>query len=93
VPTRRARHTITETPPVERALRRLRSLAPGARIDLKELVIIGADAKAARLQRTADGGVEHHRAVVEDFLALRADDRLDPAAGLALHESGWARPG
>ena len=78
---------------MERALRRLRSLEPGAPIDFKELLILGAQAKAARLKRTAEGGTEHGSALVEEFLALRADDRLDAAAGLALHQSGWARGG
>lgn len=93
MPTRRQRHTITETPRVERALRRLRGLEPGGRIDFKELVILGAEAKAARLERTAGPGTDHRGALVEEFLALRADDRVDAAAGLELHESGWARAG
>ena len=90
MPTRRPRHTITETPPVERALRRLRALRSGSRVDFKELVILGAEEKAARLEREGDGS-QRHEALIEEFLALRADDRLDAAAGLALHEDGWAR--
>ena len=78
---------------MERALRRLRSIDPGARIDLKELVILGAQVKAAGLEREEHSGVERRRALVEEFLALRADERLDAEAGLALHESGWARIG
>ena len=89
MPTRRPRHTITETPPVERALRRLRALRSGAQIDFKELVILGAEEKAARLQRDGEGA-QRHETLIEEFLALRADDRIDAAAGLALHESGWA---
>jgi hypothetical protein len=88
MPTRLPRHTITETPPVERALRRLRQLRPGQRIDFKELVVLGAREKATQLEAEAhhaDGG----RAPIEEFLALRADERLEPEAGLALHESGW----
>jgi len=88
VPTSPARHTFTETPAVERGLRRLRSIDPGARIDFKELVILGAQAKTGQLER---GGAERRRGLVEEFLALRADDRADVGAGLALHESGWAR--
>ena len=88
MPTRRPRHTVTETPPVERALRRLRTLQPGA-IDFKELVILGAHEKAARLERGGDGTDRSSR--IEDFLALRASERLDAGAGLALHESGWTR--
>jgi hypothetical protein len=91
VPTSRARHTFTETPPVERALHRLRSIDPSARIDFKELVILGAQAKTAQLERAGAGGADRRRALVDEFLALRADDRLDAGAGLALHESGWTR--
>jgi hypothetical protein len=91
MPTSRARHTFTETPPVERALRRLRSIEPGARIDFKELVILGAQAKTAQLERAGGGDTERRRALVEEFLALRASHGLDADAGLALHESGWAR--
>ncbi len=93
MPTRRARHTITETQPVERALRRLRTLEPGTPVDFKELVILGAQVKAERLERGERSAGEHRRALVEELLALRADDRLDAAAGLALHDSGWVRDG
>lgn len=91
MPTRRQRHTITETPPVQRALRRLRALEEETRIDFKELVILGAEAKVSRLERGEAGGVERRRALLEEFLALRADDGLDAGSGLALHESAWAR--
>jgi hypothetical protein len=49
VPTTRPRHTITETPPVQEALDELRAKLNGERIDLAELVILGARAKARRL--------------------------------------------
>ena len=50
MPTTRPRHTITETPPVQEALDELRAKLNGERIDLAELVILGAHAKARRLQ-------------------------------------------
>lgn len=90
VPTRRPRHTITETPPVERALRRLRALQPEAPIDLKELVILGAEVKAARLADDDDVSARQ-RQRIERFLARRHGDGVDAEAGLALHESGWVR--
>ena len=93
MPTKRPRHTITETPPVERALRRLRTLEPGVPTDFKELVILGAQTKAARLERGERGAGEQRRALVEELLGLRADDRLDVATGLALHDSAWVRDG
>lgn len=49
MPTARPRHTITETPPVQEALDELRAKLNGERIDLAELVILGARAKARRL--------------------------------------------
>jgi hypothetical protein len=90
MPTRLPRHTITETPPVERALRRLRQLRPGQRIDFKELVMIGAREKATQLEAEADKA-RKGRAPIDEFLALRADEGLEPEAGLSLHESGWVR--
>jgi hypothetical protein len=51
VPTTRPRHTITETPPVQKALEELRSnLDEGERIDFAELVALGARVKARRLR-------------------------------------------
>jgi hypothetical protein len=69
MPTTRPRHTITETPPVNRALDELRAqmretstgLYPGLRkdrIDFAELVILGAQAKAERLRRDGEAARE-----------------------------------
>jgi hypothetical protein len=90
MPTRRPRHTITETAPVEQALRRLRALAPADGIDLKELVILGAHQKADDLERNGDAQQRREREL-EAFLALRAADGIDAEAGLVLHDDGWAR--
>ena len=90
MPTRLPRHTITETPPVERALRRLRQLRPGQQIDFKELIVLGAREKASQLEAEA-GTARQGRAPIEEFLSLRANAGLDPDAGLSLHESGWVR--
>jgi hypothetical protein len=61
VPTTRPRHTITETPPVNKALDELRAQmrenSPWLRedrIDFAELVILGAKAKAERLRRESE---------------------------------------
>ncbi|MGI8846525.1 MAG: hypothetical protein ACR2HC_10235 [Thermoleophilaceae bacterium] len=50
MPTDRRRHAITETPPVQEALDRLRSELGADRVDLGELVVLGADEKLARLR-------------------------------------------
>lgn len=50
MPTKRPRHMITETPPVEEALAELRAALGSERIDFAELVVVGARAKARELR-------------------------------------------
>jgi hypothetical protein len=69
----------------------LRALDPEAPIDFKELVILGAETKSDELEGRDGGAVRRREAVVDEFLALRANKRLDAIAGLALHDTGWAR--
>jgi hypothetical protein len=59
VPTTRPRHTITETPPVQAALDKLRSrLGEAERIDFAELVRLGAEAKARQLAADDDAAAK-----------------------------------
>ncbi len=51
MPTTRPRHTITETPPVQEALDRLREQMGSQRLDFAELVVLGAEEKERRLRR------------------------------------------
>jgi len=89
VPTKRRRHAITETPPVQAALDELRAELHSDRLELSELVILGAQAKVARVR------AEHDQAVV---LRRRLADRVrsrdlpvDRAAADEVRRSGWAR--
>ena len=50
MPTKRPRHTITETPPVEEALDELRAELDDEGIDFAELVIVGARTKVSELR-------------------------------------------
>jgi hypothetical protein len=50
MPTKRPRHMITETPPVEEALAELRAALGNDQIDFAELVIVGARTKARELR-------------------------------------------
>ncbi|CAN5486696.1 hypothetical protein BH20ACT15_BH20ACT15_14610 [soil metagenome] len=50
MPTKRPRHMVTETPPVEEALAELRKALGSERVDFAELVIVGARVKARELR-------------------------------------------
>lgn len=89
MPTSRARHTITETPPVERALKRLRDLEPDG-LDFKDLLIRGATARADELEQQMGPGAPTKQDLIERFLRIGPDE-LDFEAGLAVHDGGWLR--
>jgi hypothetical protein len=63
MPTTRPRHTITETPPVQEALDRLREQMGSQKVDFAELVVLGAEEKRRQLHR-------------DDEAVLAAQERL-----------------
>ena len=65
MPTKRRRHAITETPPVEEALNELRDELSGERIDFGELVIRGAREKLAELRAEESRGAERRRELAD----------------------------
>lgn len=90
MPTKRRRHAITETPPVQQALDELREELGVDRVELGELVVLGAGAKLAaiRAQRSED-------ASLRTSLAERVRSRgveADIHASDEVRHSGWARP-
>jgi hypothetical protein len=89
VPTQHRRHAITETPPVRTALDELRHELPGERVDLGELVILGARQKVAQLRMERGRQLALRRQ-----LAQRVRDRripVDPAVADEVRRAGWAR--
>jgi len=90
VPTTRPRHTITETPPVQEALDELRSkLGEGERIDFAELVALGAEVKARRLD-IDDAANRAARKRVADMIRTGSFPwRSDFEAAEKVHRSGW----
>jgi hypothetical protein len=89
MPTKHRRRAITETPPVQAALEELQNELGSDRIELGELVVLGADAKLAALRAERDGGAELRRR-----LADRVRSRELPVSREAAEEvrtSGWAR--
>jgi hypothetical protein len=77
----RPRHSITETPPVHEALQELRAKLNGERIDLAELVILGARAKARRLPEGGDSEkARRARKELADWILNGTGPQMDIAA-------------
>jgi hypothetical protein len=90
VPTRRRRHAITETPPVQAALDELREALGDDRVEMGELVILGAQEKLSRVRAERDD-----TAVLRRRLADRIRSRdvpVDRAAADEVRRAGWVRP-
>src|SRR3954462_11515716 len=90
IPTKHPRHAITETPPVRAALDELRGELGQSRVELGELVILGANAKLAQLRAQRADVAERRRELADRI--RRADLELDVAAADEVRRSGWARP-
>jgi hypothetical protein len=89
MPTKRRRHAITETPPVQAALDELRQALGEDGVELGELVVLGAGVKLEAIRSERVGGVAKRRR-----LADRVRSRATGADVLAADEvrsSGWAR--
>ena len=89
MPTTRKRHSVTETPAVERALAPLR--AYGVPIDIPDLVVRGAAAKVAEVEagREDDG---RRRALRERFLQrTRTAEGIDLDTALEVRSEAWVR--
>ncbi len=89
MPTNRRRHAVTETPSVQAALDELRRELGTDRIELGELVVLGADAKLAALRAE-----RAETAALRTRLAHRVRSRdtgADVDAADEVRASGWAR--
>lgn len=90
MPTKRRRHTITEVGSVEDALRRARR-AEGD-VDLRELVVLGADAVVRRAEERARDDERRERARRALLERLTSGVGIDPAAAEEVREQGFSRP-
>lgn len=81
------RHAITETPDVTRALTRLRAEMGGERPDLRELLILGAETKADKLQ-AARPAQENALQSLADMIRDGAVP-VDLAAANEVRAHGW----
>ena len=90
MPTRRRRHAITETPPVQAALDELREALGDDRLEMGELVILGAEQKLARVQADRDDTAALRRRLADRI--RRREIPADLAAADEVRRAGWARP-
>ena len=89
MPTKHRRRAIAETPSVQAALEELQNELGSDRIELGELVVLGADAKLAALRAEREGGE-----ALRQRLADRVRTRQLPVSRVAAEEvraAGWAR--
>ncbi len=89
VPTKRRRHAITETPSVEAALDELRHELGTDRVELGELVVLGAHEKVARLRSEREDQASLLRSLAARVRA--GDVPIDRDAADEVRRSGWAR--
>ena len=90
MPTRRRRHAITETPPVQAALDELRAALGDERVEMGELVILGAHEKLARMRAKQEDTSALRRRLAERV--RRRDIPADVAAAEEVRRTGWTRP-
>ncbi len=89
MPTKHRRHAITETPRVKAALDELRAELGEDRVELGELVVLGATTRVAELRAQGDD-----QAAARKRLADRIRNRevlADPIAADEVRRTGWAR--
>lgn len=83
MPTKHRRHSVTETPRVKAALDELRATAPDERVDLAELVVLGARRKTEEHRSEGD---ERQRT-----LASLADRVTTGELGIDVEAAEWVR--
>ena len=90
MPTNHRRQAVTETPRVQAALDELRRELGTDRVELGELVVLGAGAKLASLRATRTENVERRARLADRVRARRLGVDIDAAD--EVRARGWARP-
>ena len=89
MPTKHRRHAITETPRVQAALEELRNELGDARVELGELVILGAQQKVAQLRAEREDTAARRRELADRI--RRREIPADRDAADEVRRAGWAR--
>lgn len=90
MPTKRRRHAITETPPVQAALDELRAALGDEHVEMGELVILGAHEKLARVRAEQEDTSALRRRLADRV--RRRDIPADVGAAGEVRRTGWTRP-
>ena len=90
MPTKHRRHAITETPRVRAALDELRGELGDERVELGELVILGAHQKVAQLRAQRSATADRRKRLADRV--RRREMPVDRAAADEVRRAGWARP-
>jgi len=89
MPTTRRRRAVTETPRVQAALDELRRELGTDRVEMAELVVLGAETKVAALRAERARQDAAVRSLAE---MIRSRDVLvDQAAAIEVRATGWTR--
>jgi hypothetical protein len=88
MPTKRRRHAITETGPVQAALDELRAELGTDQLELGELVVLGAGAKLVAIRAGRDGDAAKRRRLADRVRA--GTIKVDVDAADEVRSSGWA---
>lgn len=89
MPTKRRRHAITETPPVEAALDELRDEIGSEPIEFAELVVLGAQAKLGQIRAARSDSEALRRQLAHRIRSGSLP--VDREAADDVRRSGWAR--
>jgi hypothetical protein len=87
MPTRHARHSVTETPPVREALDALRRR--GERVRMGDLVIRGARERLRELEAERDDQARKAELRRQLVKRLHTGEGIDAAAANEVREHGW----
>jgi hypothetical protein len=89
MPTKYRRRAVTETPPVKAALGRLQLELRSDRVDLGELIVLGAEAKVEALRADGEDRAAKLRRLAD---RIRARDLgVDLEAAEEVRRKGWVR--
>lgn len=89
MPTSRRRHAVTETPRVQAALTALRAELGNDRVDLAEIVVLGAELKLHQLRIARGDRAERLRSLAQRVRTQTLPVDADAAA--TVRRTGWSR--